>query len=120
MKESVRNWVQYGITTLIAFGWAVFDRRHDLMPLFEAWSPLVSHVVVPIGYVLIGFSFGFATCKRFEIRDKRNNANPLGTKLVEKTYTRVEMTPESMEKAKRAVEQKALEMRVGDLEKRDE
>lgn len=43
-------------------------------------------------------------------------STPFGTKRVETTYTRVEMTPEAMEKARRDVERKALEMRVHDLE----
>ena len=54
--------------------------------------------------------------ERIEIRDRRKNNNPFGTKRVETTYTRVEMTPEAMEKARRDVERKALEMRVHDLE----
>ena len=116
MKESTRNWIQFGITTLVALGWSAFDRRHDLIPLIESCAPLVSSVVLPIGYMLIGFSFGFATCKRIEIRDRRKNNNPFGTKQVETTYTKVEMTSEAMEKARRDVERKALEMRVHDLE----
>lgn len=120
MKESTRNWIQFGTTTLVALGWSAFDRRHDLIPLIESCAPLVSGVVLPIGYMLIGFSFGFATCKRIEIRDRRKSSNPFGTKRAETTYTRVEMEPEAMEKAKRAVERKALEMRVNDLEGKEQ
>lgn len=52
----------------------------------------------------------------FKKQPTKVTGNPFGTKRVETTYTRVEMTPEAMEKARRDVERKALEMRAHDLE----
>lgn len=65
MKESTRNWVQYAITTLLGVAWAAFDRRAELVPIVsDAW-PSISWFVVPAGYVAIGFSFGWVTCRLF-------------------------------------------------------
>ena len=52
----------------------------------------------------------------FKKRPTKVTGSPFDTKRVETTYTKVEMTPEAMEKAECAVERKALEMRANDLE----
>lgn len=81
--------------------------------------------ILPLSTFTLGFVFGAGvTCylamKHGVFQEKADDGNPFGTKRVETTYTMVDMKPEAMEKAKSDVERKALEMRVNDLESREE
>lgn len=77
--------------------------------------------ILPFSTFTLGVVFGAGiTCllaiRRGVLPTSRDEDSPFDTKRVETTYTKVEMTPEAMEKARRDVERKALEMRVHDLE----
>lgn len=77
--------------------------------------------ILPFSAFTLGVVFGAGITCLLAIRygvlaTSRDEGSPFDTKRVETTYTRVEMTPEAMEKAKCAVEREALEMRVNDLE----
>lgn len=77
MSASARNWLQYALTLLSGIAFSVFDRRAELIPYVRGWWSSAAPVLVPLGYTAIGFSLGYATCRRVTIEKQKSKCEVL-------------------------------------------